>query len=566
MQIKLYFSLALAGTLALSSCSKLGELSADNFTVTPSPMEAVAGKVPVTINGRFPEKYMKKKAVVTVVPEVRYAGGKAVGQSATFQGEKVQGNDQEVSYKLGGNYTMKNTFDYVPEMQKSELYLTFQARLGKKTVEVPAVKVADGVLATSTLIKETAGNGNVAESTDAYQYAIQQTKQAQIKYLINQANIRNSELKTTSVQDFIKTLRDIKADEKGFMVDNIEVSAYASPDGKLDFNTKLAEKRQNSSAGYVNKELKNLDLSAEVDQKYTAEDWDGFKELLQASNIQDKDVILRVLSMYQDPEEREKQIRNLSAGYQELADEILPELRRARLTINYNLIGRTDDEIQVQYKANPKELSIEELLYAATLTDDAKEKKAIYTTATNLYSNDYRAYNNLAGLAYQEGDFAAVKNYLAEAAKHTADAAEVNANRALVAMAEGKFDEAQNYVAKASTAKNYYELLGNLQVAQGNYAQAAQSLQDVKTNSAALAQLLNKDYTAAATTLSQVARPDAMTDYLKAIVAARTNQKSAVLSHLMDAFAKDASLKARAAKDLEFASLFSDASFLNLLK
>lgn len=566
MQIKLYFSLALAGTLALSSCSKLGELSADNFTVTPSPMEAVAGKVPVTINGRFPEKYMKKKAVVTVVPEVRYAGGKAVGQSATFQGEKVQGNNQEVSYKLGGNYTMKNTFDYVPEMQKSELYLTFQARLGKKTVEVPAVKVADGVLATSTLIKETAGNGNVAESTDAYQYAIQQTKQAQIKYLINQANIRNSELKTTSVQDFIKTLRDIKADEKGFMVDNIEVSAYASPDGKLDFNTKLAEKRQISSAGYVNKELKNLDLSAEVDQKYTAEDWDGFKELLQASNIQDKDVILRVLSMYQDPEEREKQIRNLSAGYQELADEILPELRRARLTINYNLIGRTDDEIQVQYKANPKELSIEELLYAATLTDDAKEKKAIYTTATNLYSNDYRAYNNLAGLAYQEGDLAAVKNYLAEAAKHTADAAEVNANRALVAMAEGKFDEAQNYVAKASTAKNYYELLGNLQVAQGNYAQAAQSLQDVKTNSAALAQLLNKDYTAAATTLSQVARPDAMTDYLKAIVAARTNQKSAVLSHLMDAFAKDASLKARAAKDLEFASLFSDASFLNLLK
>lgn len=566
MQIKLYFSLALAGTLALSSCSKLGELSADNFTVTPSPMEAVAGKVPVTINGRFPEKYMKKKAVVTVVPEVRYAGGKAVGQSATFQGEKVQGNDQEVSYKLGGNYTMKNTFDYVPEMQKSELYLTFQARLGKKTVEVPAVKVADGVLATSTLIKETAGNGNAAESTDAYQYAIQQTKQAQIKYLINQANIRNSELKTTSVQDFIKTLRDIKADEKGFMVDNIEVSAYASPDGKLDFNTKLAEKRQNSSAGYVNKELKNLNLSADVDQKYTAEDWDGFKELLQASNIQDKDVILRVLSMYQDPEEREKQIRNISAGYKELADEILPELRRARLTINYNLIGRTDDEIQVQYKANPKELSIEELLYAATLTDDTKEKKNIYTTATNLYENDYRAYNNLAGLAYQEGDLAAVKKYLAEAAKHTGDAAEVNANRALAAMAEGKFDEAQNYVAKASTAKNYYELLGNLQVAQGNYAQAAQSLQGVKTNSAALAQLLNKDYTAAATTLSQVARPDAMTDYLKAIVAARTNQKSAVLSHLKDAFAKDASLKARAAKDLEFASLFSDASFLNLLK
>lgn len=566
MQTKLYLSLALAGSLALTSCKKLGELSADNFTVTPSPMEAVSGKVPVTINGRFPEKYMKKKAVVTVTPEIRYEGGKAIGQSATFQGEKVQGNDQEISYKLGGNYTMKNSFDYVPEMQKSELYLTFQARVGKKEVEVPAVKVADGVLATSTLIKETAGQGTPADAADAYQYAIKQTKQAQIKYLINQANVRTSELKSTSVQEFVKTLRDIKADQKGFMLENIEVSAYASPDGDLDFNTKLAEKRQNTSSNYVSKQLKANELNTKVDEKYTAEDWDGFKELLQASNIQDKDVILRVLSMYEDPEEREKQIRNLSAGYKELADEILPELRRARLTINYNLIGRTDDEIKQQYKADAKELSVEELLYAATLTNDANEKKDIYTTTTKQYPEDYRAYNNLASLAYQDGDLAAAKNYLAQAAAKKGDAAEVNANRAFVAMAEGNYDEAQNYLSKATAAKNYNELLGNLQVAQGNYAQAAQSLQGVKTNSAALAQILNKDYTAAASTLSQVAKPNATTSYLKAIVSARTGQNAAVISNLKDAIAKDANLKARAAKDLEFVALFNDANFQSLVK
>lgn len=566
MQTKLYLSLALAGSLALTSCKKLGELSADNFTVTPSPMEAVSGKVPVTINGRFPEKYMKKKAVVTVTPEIRYEGGKATGQSATFQGEKVQGNDQEISYKLGGNYTMKNSFDYVPEMQKSELYLTFQARVGKKEVEVPAVKVADGVLATSTLIKETAGQGTPADAADAYQYAIKQTKQAQIKYLINQANVRTSELKSTSVQEFVKTLRDIKADQKGFMLENIEVSAYASPDGDLDFNTKLAEKRQNTSSNYVSKQLKDNELNTKVDEKYTAEDWDGFKELLQASNIQDKDVILRVLSMYEDPEEREKQIRNLSAGYKELADEILPELRRARLTINYNLIGRTDDEIKQQYKADAKELSVEELLYAATLTNDANEKKDIYTTTTKQYPEDYRAYNNLASLAYQDGDLAAAKNYLAQAAAKKGDAAEVNANRAFVAMAEGNYDEAQNYLSKATAAKNYNELLGNLQVAQGNYAQAAQSLQGVKTNSAALAQILNKDYTAAASTLSQVAKPNATTSYLKAIVSARTGQNAAVISNLKDAIAKDANLKARAAKDLEFVALFNDANFQSLVK
>lgn len=566
MQTKLYLSLALAGSLALTSCKKLGELSADNFTVTPSPMEAVSGKVPVTINGRFPEKYMKKKAVVTVTPEIRYEGGKATGQSATFQGEKVQGNDQEISYKLGGNYTMKNSFDYVPEMQKSELYLTFQARVGKKEVEVPAVKVADGVLATSTLIKETAGQGTPADAADAYQYAIKQTKQAQIKYLINQANVRTSELKSTSVQEFVKTLRDIKADQKGFMLENIEVSAYASPDGDLDFNTKLAEKRQNTSSNYVSKQLKANELNTKVDEKYTAEDWDGFKELLQASNIQDKDVILRVLSMYEDPEEREKQIRNLSAGYKELADEILPELRRARLTINYNLIGRTDDEIKQQYKADAKKLSVEELLYAATLTNDANEKKDIYTTTTKQYPEDYRAYNNLASLAYQDGDLAAAKNYLAQAAAKKGDAAEVNANRAFVAMAEGNYDEAQNYLSKATAAKNYNELLGNLQVAQGNYAQAAQSLQGVKTNSAALAQILNKDYTAAASTLSQVAKPNATTSYLKAIVSARTGQNAAVISNLKDAIAKDANLKARAAKDLEFVALFNDANFQSLVK
>ena len=356
---KLYLSVALASGVLLTSCNKLGELSADNFTVTPSPLEVVAGQVPVTINGRFPEKYMKKKAVVTVTPVLRYEGGETAGQPATFQGEKIQGNDQEISYKVGGNYTMKNTFDYVDAMATSELYLTFDAKVGKKqkSVEIPDVKVANGVIATSELLKNTVHNANTALGQDAYQYAIAQTQQAQIKYLINQANVRTSELKSVSVQDFVKVLREIKNDQKGFQLDNIEISAYASPEGSLKFNTQLAEKRQKSSAKFLEGELKNMELDADINTKYTAEDWEGFQELLMASNLQDKEVILRVLSMYEDPEEREVQIRNLSAGFEELATEILPELRRARLTVNYNLIGRSDDEIQAQYKSNAKALS-----------------------------------------------------------------------------------------------------------------------------------------------------------------------------------------------------------------
>ena len=562
----LYLSIALAGSLVLSSCSKLGDLSADNFTVTPSPLEAVSGQVPVTINGRFPEKYMKKKAVVTVIPVLRYQGGEAKGQAATFQGERVQGNNQEISYKVGGNYTMRNTFAYQPAMQQSELYLTFDARVGNKTVKVNPVKVANGVIATSTLVGRTAAASNMAVGEDAYQYAIAQTKQAQIKYLVNQANIRTSELKSVSVQDFLETLRQIKNDQKGYQLDNIEISAYASPEGSLQFNTQLAEKRQNSSEGYVRGELKKVEMDADIQTRYTAEDWEGFQELVQASNIQDKDVILRVLSMYTDPEEREQQIRNLSAGFKELADEILPELRRARMTIHYNVIGRSDDEIQAQYKADASQLSIEELLYAATLTDNAAEKKDIYATAARLYPNDYRAYNNLATLSIAEGNLSATEKYLSQAAEKKADAPEINANRALLALAKGNISQVETYAARATSAKNYNEVLGNLNLFSGNYTQAAQALKGSKTNSAALAQIMTKDYAAAAQTLANVPNADATTSYLKAVVAARTNNKSNVLSNLKEAFAKDATLKTMAAKDLEFAALFGDAAFQNLVR
>lgn len=564
---KLYLSVALASGVLLTSCNKLGELSADNFTVTPSPLEVVAGQVPVTINGRFPEKYMKKKAVVTVTPVLRYEGGETAGQPATFQGEKIQGNDQEISYKVGGNYTMKNTFDYVDAMATSELYLTFDAKVGKKqkSVEVPDVKVANGVIATSELLKSTVQNANTALGQDAYQYAIAQTQQAQIKYLINQANVRTSELKSVSVQDFVKVLREIKNDQKGFQLDNIEISAYASPEGSLKFNTQLAEKRQKSSAKFLEGELKNMELDADINTKYTAEDWEGFQELLMASNLQDKEVILRVLSMYEDPEEREVQIRNLSAGFEELTTEILPELRRARLTVNYNLIGRSDDEIQAQYKSNAKALSVEELLYAATLTDETAEKKDIYTTTTNVYPEDYRAYNNLGAISIAEGNLEAAKNYLKQAASKK-DCAEVNANRALVALAEGNTEEAETFVSRATSSPVYNELVGNLNVAKGNYAAAAQSLAGAKTNSAALAEILAKNYTAAEKTLNEVKNADAMTDYLKAVVAARTGKNNEAVKNLANAIAKDASLKAHAAKNLDFVTLFNDSAFLNLVK
>jgi tetratricopeptide repeat protein len=556
MKTTFYVSAAALALAALTSCNgKLGALSADNFTVTPSPLETVGDDVPATINGRFPQKYMKKKAVVTVIPELRYAGIKTVGQPATFQGEKVVGNDQTVSYKLGGNYVMKANFPYnfLMQMGNSELYLTFDARVGKKAVNIPAVKVADGIIATSQLVYLTLASANTATAADGFQREISRQQNAQIKYLISQAKVRTSELNTTSVKDFIKILRDIKADQKSLALDNVEVSAYASPDGALKFNTGLAENRKGSAEKYVNDQLKKTKLNTNVDAKYTAEDWDGFQELVAASNIQDKEVILRVLSMYKDPEEREQQIKNLSVAFRELANEVLPELRRARLTVNYRVIGRSDDEIRAQYAADASKLSVEELLYAATLTKDAAERKAIFTKAAQLYPQDKRAYNGLAQLAYAEGNLTDAQNALNQAA----GLPEANANAALLALRQGNVNGAEALLGKALTAGNYNEVLGNLQIARGNYAQAAQNFKGINTNSAALAQILNKDYVAAAQTLAAVPNADAITDYLKAVLAAHTGQVEQGAQALRAAIAKNANIRDLASKDLVLKAIYA---------
>ena len=557
MTKKLYLPLLMAMVVALfSSCSKkMGELSADYFTVTPQVLEAVGGKVPATINGKFPEKYFNKKAVVEVTPVLKWNGGEAKGQPATFQGEKVEGNDQTISYKMGGSYTMKTSFDYVPEMAKSELYLEFKATVGKKTVTIPAVKVADGVISTSEMLEQTLGSANPANGDDAFQRIIKEKHDANIMFLIQQANVRASELKTA--KEFGKEVKNIDEAENK-KISNIEISAYASPDGGVGLNTTLAENRQDNTAKIINRDLKKAKIDAAVDTKYTAQDWEGFQELVSKSNIQDKELILRVLSMYQDPEQREQEIKNISSVYKTLADEILPQLRRSRLTLNYEIIGKSDEEIANLADSDAKQLNIEELLYATTLTKDAAKQEAIFTKATQIYPNDFRAYNNLGELAFAAGDAAKAESYFKQAASKNANAPEVNANLGLCELVKGNVAAAESYLGKATGANAANEALGNLYIKQGQYDRAVNAFGDAKTNSAAQAQILAKDYNKAKATLSAIKNPDAMTDYLMAIVGARTNNASLVSSSIKSAIAKDASMAQRAANDREFAK-FADS-------
>ena len=550
---KIHFSIFAAALLMLCSCSnKLGELSSNYFAVTPQVLEAVNGEVPVTISGTFPEKFFPKKAVITVTPVLKYEGGSVSGDSYTFIGEKVEGNSQVISYKTGGNFTMKSSFDYIPEMAKSELFIEFTAKIKNKSKAMPGVKVADGVLATAELYAQTTASTKPANAADAFQRVIKQAKQANIMFLIQQANLRWSETNSDKMKEFTATVNEVYADKDNKVLENIEVSAYASPDGATDLNDRLATQREKNATKHVNKLLKKNKVEANVDAKYTAEDWEGFQELVAGSNIADKELILRVLSMYSDPEAREREIKNISSVYSELAEEILPQLRRARLTLNYQLIGRSDDEILAAVKEDATVLSVEELLYAATLVESADEKAAIYTKTTELFANDYRAYNNLAVLAIKAADYTAAKNYLAQAAKLNANAAEVNTNLGMIALIEGNVADAENYLVKGTDSEANAAALGNLYVAQGQYERAVSTFGDTKSNAAALAQIMAEQYTAANNTLDAVENVDGYTYYLKAIVGARTNNAAAVAENLVKAVKLDSTLAEKAKKDMEF--------------
>ena len=554
--------LVLAAIFAFSSCSnKLKPLAEEYIKAQPQPLEAIGGKVPVTINATFPAKWFNKNAVVTVTPVLRYEGGEAWGTAYTYQGEKVKGNNQVIPQKAGANVTMKSAFTYKPAMKKSELYLTFDAKIKNKTVKLPDVKIGEGVIATSALAD--AATANAAIAADKFQRIIKEAHDANIMFLIQQAELRSKELKKGEIADWKDLVKN--ADEAPNQNVAVEIQAYASPDGGVKLNTGLAERRESNTSKYLAKELKKMKIDVPVDAKYTAQDWEGFQELVSKSNIQDKDLVLRVLSMYQDPEQREQEIKNISAVFSTLAEEILPQLRRSRLIANIEIIGKSDDEIAALAKSNPKELNVEKILYAATLTNSAAEKTAIYNKASELYPNDYRTWNNIGMMAFRAGDLAKAEQMFnkANAVKNNPEA---NMNLGLIALTKGDQAKAQQLFGSASGVAELSEALGVLYLQQGEWQKAANSFGSVKSNNAALAQILTKDYSKASQTLNAVPNPDAITSYLKAIVAARTNDANGVVSNLKSAIAADKSLAKEAAIDLEFAKYATNSDFAALVK
>lgn len=548
-----YVAVAL-GAMVIASCSsKLGNLGPENFSVTPTPLELQGTGVPVTINGLFPEKYMKKKATVTVTPELRNNNGLIVrGEGRTFQGEKVLGNDQTIPYILGGRYTMRDAFPYNDDLQKADLYLSFDAKVGNKVVNIPTVKVGYGVVATASLYREAMKEKGGIVAPDSFERVKKEKCDASVNFLINQANLRQSELKNNSVQEFVTLLNTISKEAEKYNISDIEVRGYASPEGKQDFNDKLASKRQAVSQKFVDEQLAKANLTTSVTGQYTAEDWDGFQKIVKMSNIQDKDLILSVLNMYKDPQEREEQIRKLSKGFQDLASQVLPYLRRARMIATYEVVGRSDDQIEAAYNENSQALSAEELLYYAALCTELDKKEEVYKKCAALYPDDYRAFNNIAAMEFGKGNNDVAKQYIQTALQKNANAGECQSNLALIALQQGDIKTAETYLSKAGNSTDVHLVQGVLDFAKGNYKQALGAYADEVTNMAALAGIMAKDYNEADATLQAIEDDgDALTEYLRAVLAARLGQNQQAASYLKAALKKNPALKAYADNDIE---------------
>jgi tetratricopeptide (TPR) repeat protein len=558
-----FYALLVGLAVVATSCSNLKPLSQSNFNATPSPLETVGNNVPVTVNGTFPEKWFNKKATVKITPVLKYAGTKeSYGSTQTYQGEKVSGNGIEIPYNRGGNFNMSFNFPYQPDMLTSELFMRFDAKIKNKTVKLPEVKVADGIIATSALAS--AQNTAPSVAPDGFQRIIKQTQEANIHFIIQQANIRSSETNKQDMRTWQQRVQDAFNDPRQNV--DVEISAYASPDGGVSLNERLAAQREKNTTQYLESELKKRNVNVDVNARYTAQDWEGFRQLLEASDLQDKELVLRVLSMYPDPETREREIKNISSVYSDLASTILPQLRRSRITANIEIIGKSDEEIMDFWRTNPKKLSVEELLYASTLTDNDADREKIYQYVTVNFPQDYRGWNNMATAYYQRGEYNNARQALDRAALVSPNAPEVNVNKALFAMMDGNTSLAKELLGKSSGANNLDAAMGLLYLMEGDYNQAVDAFGDTKSNNAALAQILTKNYNAADFTLKAIKTPDALTYYLMAIVGARTNNFSDVMSNLRSAITMDKAMAVRALNDLEFAKYKSNVDFINLLK
>lgn len=564
MKQYLFRTLVVAGasSLLLASCASKFKISSTGVNVDPNPLTVQGDAVKTRINFAFPKKSFPKKGTLRITPVLRYAGGEKWGKAYDYQGDDVYGNEQVVFYKSGANAVLDFAVPYKPQMQKSELYLTFNGKVGKKAQKISAMKVADGVNATETLA--TVEGILPAIAPHGFQRVVKEMYDADILFQIQQANVRGSEINKEDVEEWRYTVQNAKETPNQSV--SVEVQSYASPDGGKKLNEKLSENRERNTTAALKKEFKKQDMAGvAIDAHYTAQDWEGFRTLVEKSDLPDKDLVLRVLSMYPDPESREREIKNISVVFKQLADNILPKLRRSRLIANVEIIGKSDAEIQEFIAKAPGHLSAEELLYAAELTNSTTEKMRIYQIANQIFKKDYRAYNNIGALYFAQGKIKDAEAWFNKAAT-LQDNEVTKLNRGLIALYHGDKEKAQDMISAAINTPELGQALAYLYLKQGEYMKAETAFGETVSNNAAVAQLLNGNYAKALKTLQKITTPSATTELIRAIIAARTNDNNGVITALKSAIALDGSVAYQIADNLEFAKYKNLAAFKALVK
>ena len=558
---KILFLVSLATIVLMTSCSKVVE-KPQEIKVNPDPLAFVGGVMNADIKGTFPPKKFARKGELEITPVLKYGDKEVLGEPETYVGEKAKVNGIPVSYKKGGTYSQKCSFRYTPDMKGKELklYLRCKARNGKKVYDIPDVLIADGVNTTAML----ASAEDVPVWTpSAFQTVTTELTEADIHFIVAQANLRDSELKNADMTALQNTISAANKD-KNKSISRVEISGYASPEGGQELNERLANSRQSNTEKYIKGKVNGN--QTKYISATTAEDWEGFQAAVQNSDIQDKELVLRVLEMYSDPEERETQIRNLSQVYSDLARDILPQLRRSRILVTTSVVGMSDEEILKIARQDPTQLDVDKLLYAASIAPTQDEQVALYKKAAELY-NDYRAYNNLGKIAYENNNIDAAERYYAKALALAPSNPDVNFNAGLLDLTNGDVASAEKHLGKAAGTKGDLEgALGTLYTMKGDYNKAKSAYGTAHSNNAALQQIINEDYSAARETLAAIEEPNAKTDYLKAVLAARTNDRESLYSNLKSAIAKDKDYKSRAAVDVEFAKFKEDAQFQAIVK
>lgn len=552
------FSYAVLGSaIILAGCGGLGKMEKYKEELgakaEPDPLIVRGDSVELTVTGTFPAKYFHKKVTAEATPVLTYNGGETAFKLKGFQGEDAAGNYEVIPYEKGKSFSYTSKIAYNPSMEESTLELRISGTKGSKSATFDPMPIGKGVITTPYLMKS---DDKPVMAKDNYKRILSFSKDAVINYEYNASNVRSGELKDADVVDMGKFIKESAADPK-IKFNGTDVQAYASPEGEISLNENLAQERAESANAVVAAEFKKNKISPENADAFfknspKGEDWIGFKQKMEASSIQDKNLILRVLEMYTDLQKREQEIKNLAATYKEIQDEILPQLRRSQISLSYDVVGYSDEEITQLSKTNPDILTVEETLYAATLTEDLNEKLRIYKDAERLFPNDWRGANNVGYIFMLQNKINEAEAQFNKAYEIKKDAIVAN-NLGIIARLKGDRDKALDRFQEGAAAGNeakYNKAL--VQIQNGDYASAISNMGTYNTFNLALAKMLNGDASGAKTVMSNSGDDSAIADYLRAIIAARMSDGAGVTSNLNSAFGKDGSLREKAKKDLEF--------------